>query len=264
MKSDNVKVGMQQAPHRSLFNALGMTEEEMKKPLVGIVCSYNEIVPGHMNLDKIAQAVKTIMVISIPSAVGLFVLALPILKVLFPTEANMDLASKTLMALAVSVIFYALSTLSSSILQGIGKVNAPIINAVIALLLQTAALIPLLMFTDMNVYALVIASTVYSGTMCILNQISVRKAIGYRQEFLRTMVIPGIAAVFMGALTWAVYQGMYLLTESNIISLVPAIVAAVLVYFALLILFRGMTESELKAMPKGHLLVKIAKKIRLL
>ncbi len=58
MKSDNVKVGMQQAPHRSLFNALGMTEEELAKPLVGIVCSYNEIVPGHMNLDKIAQAVK--------------------------------------------------------------------------------------------------------------------------------------------------------------------------------------------------------------
>lgn len=58
MKSDNIKVGMQQAPHRSLFNALGMTKEEMERPLVGIVCSYNEIVPGHMNLDKIAQAVK--------------------------------------------------------------------------------------------------------------------------------------------------------------------------------------------------------------
>ena len=58
MKSDNVKTGMQQAPHRSLFNALGMTKEELEKPLVGIVCSYNEIVPGHMNLDKIAQAVK--------------------------------------------------------------------------------------------------------------------------------------------------------------------------------------------------------------
>ena len=58
MKSDAVKSGMQQAPHRSLFNALGMTEEEMKKPLVGIVSSYNEIVPGHMNLDKIVEAVK--------------------------------------------------------------------------------------------------------------------------------------------------------------------------------------------------------------
>ncbi|MCQ2080061.1 MAG: dihydroxy-acid dehydratase [Lachnospiraceae bacterium] len=58
MKSDNVKVGMQQAPHRSLFNALGFTEEEMKKPMIGIVSSYNEIVPGHMNLDKIVNAVK--------------------------------------------------------------------------------------------------------------------------------------------------------------------------------------------------------------
>lgn len=59
MRSDTVTKGMQQAPHRSLFNALGYTEEELEKPLVGIVCSYNEIVPGHMNLDKIANAVKT-------------------------------------------------------------------------------------------------------------------------------------------------------------------------------------------------------------
>ena len=58
MKSDNVKKGIQQAPHRSLFNALGMTKEEMEGPLVGIVSSYNEIVPGHMNLDKIVNAVK--------------------------------------------------------------------------------------------------------------------------------------------------------------------------------------------------------------
>ena len=58
MRSDNVKAGVQQAPHRSLFNALGFTEEEMHKPMVGIVSSYNEIVPGHMNLDKIVDAVK--------------------------------------------------------------------------------------------------------------------------------------------------------------------------------------------------------------
>ena len=59
MKSDNVRVGMQQAPHRSLFNALGMTKEEMERPLVGIVCSYNEIVPGHMNLEKKATVAST-------------------------------------------------------------------------------------------------------------------------------------------------------------------------------------------------------------
>ena len=58
MLSDHVKAGMQQAPHRSLFNALGFTQQEMKKPLIGIISSYNEIVPGHMNLDKIVDAVK--------------------------------------------------------------------------------------------------------------------------------------------------------------------------------------------------------------
>ncbi len=59
MKSDAVKKGMQTAPNRSLFNALGITEEELERPLVGIVSSYNEIVPGHMNIDKIVEAVKT-------------------------------------------------------------------------------------------------------------------------------------------------------------------------------------------------------------
>ena len=58
MRSDTVTKGMQQAPHRSLFNALGLTQEEMERPLIGIVSSYNEIVPGHMNLDKITEAVK--------------------------------------------------------------------------------------------------------------------------------------------------------------------------------------------------------------
>ena len=58
MRSDNAKAGMQQAPARSLFRALGLTEEEMARPLIGVVNSYNEIVPGHMNLDKITEAVK--------------------------------------------------------------------------------------------------------------------------------------------------------------------------------------------------------------
>ena len=79
MKSDAVKKGLQQAPHRSLFNALGMTEEEMERPLVGIVCSYNEIVPGHMNLDKIANAVK----MGVAMAGKLYDMQEPLLSILF-------------------------------------------------------------------------------------------------------------------------------------------------------------------------------------
>lgn len=214
--------------------------------------------------EKIYQAVKTIMIVSIPSAVGLFVLAKPIIQLLFPTEAKLDMAASILMALAISVVFYALSTLSSSILQGIGKVNAPIINAVIALIIQTAVLVPVLLLTDLQAYALVLASIVYSGAMCILNQISVRKALGYKQEVVTTFLMPGLAALFMGAGAWAVYEGLYMLTKMNIVSLIAAIGVAVTVYFVLLILFKGVNEAELKAMPKGYLLVRVAKKCRLM
>ena len=61
MRKENVVDGVQNAPHRSLFHALGLTEEEQKRPLIGIVSSYNEIVPGHMNIDKIVDAVKPVL-----------------------------------------------------------------------------------------------------------------------------------------------------------------------------------------------------------
>lgn len=214
--------------------------------------------------DKIYQAVKTIMIISIPCAAGLLALAKPVMQFLFPKEANLDLAGGSLMLLAVSVAFYALSTLSSSILQGIGKVNAPIINAVLALIIQTVVLVPMLLLADWGLYSLVIASIVYSLAMCILNQVSVRRALGYRQEIFTTFMMPTLAAVFMGALAWAVYEGLYLLTEINVLSLFVAIAIAVVVYFVLLILFKGVNEDELRAMPKGYLLVRVAKKCRLM
>lgn len=215
--------------------------------------------------EKIGLAVKATMIISIPCAVGLFVLARPITCLLFRnTQEAEDLATGMLMALAVSVIFYALSTLSSQILQGLGRLNAPIINAGLALMLQTAVAGFLLFYTKLDLYGIAAANIAYSGTMCILNQISVRKSVGYRQEITRTFLIPLLASGFMGAVAWAVYELLLLLTKSPRISVIPAIIIGAVVYFALLILFRGVSEEELRGFPKGHLLVRIAKKVRLL
>ncbi len=214
--------------------------------------------------DKTAQAVKTIMLISIPSAVGLFALAKPITWLLFPDEDTIELATRILMALSVSIIFYALSTLSNSILQGIGRVNTPIVNAAIALLLQTAVLVLILCFTDLGIYGVVIATIVYSGLMCVLNQMSMHKALGYRQEIMNTFIIPLIASAFMGAIARVLYEILLMLTGSIIVSAVPSIAVAVAVYFSLVILFKGVTEEELRSMPKGHLLVRVAKKCRLM
>lgn len=216
--------------------------------------------------EKIGLSVKTTMMISIPCAAGLLVLARPITGLLFSnkTAEAEEMATRLLMALALSVVFYALSTLSSSILQGLGKVNVPILNAAAALAIQTALAMGLLYGTNLDLYSIAIANTVYSFVMCVLNQRAVRKAVGYRQEIMRSFLIPCIAAVFMGAAAWAVYEGLLLLTKSPKISVIPAIMIAAAVYFVMLILMKGVTEKELRSFPKGYLLVKAAKKCRLM
>lgn len=215
--------------------------------------------------ERIGLAVKTIMLLSIPCAVGLFVLARPITGLLFSnTKETEDLATRLLMALSLSVVFYALSTLNSSILQGLGKVNVPIVHAGIALVVQTVTAVALLRFTELDLYSIAIANTVYSGMMCILNQWAVRRAVEYRQEIVKTFLIPAIAAGCMGAAAWAAYEGLLLMTDSPKISVVIAILLAVVVYFAMLLLLRGISEEELRGFPKGYLLVRLAKWCRLM
>lgn len=216
--------------------------------------------------EKIGVAVKSTMIISIPCAVGLFVLAKPVTNLLFGSNSAdaLDYSAKLLMVLAPSVIFYALSTVSNSVLQGLGKVNKPIINSGIALIIQTVVASVLLFFTKMDLYSIAIVNSVYSGAVCLLNQYSVRKAIGYKQEIAKTFVIPTIASAFMGAAAWAVYEGMLMLTKSMTISVIPAVLVAVIVYFVMLILMGGLTEQEMRGFPKGYLLVKVAKNCKLM
>lgn len=113
-------------------------------------------------------------------------LARPVTALLFTdTRAEEDLATGLLMALSLSVVFYALSTLSNQILQGLGKMNKPIVHAGIALVVQTVTAVLLLFFTDLDLYSIAIANTLYSFVMCVLNQWAVRKAVGYSQEMKR-------------------------------------------------------------------------------
>ena len=196
---------------------------------------------------------------------GLFALARPVTGLLFHNvqEAE-DLATKLLMALSLSVVFYALASLNSSVLQGLGKVNQPIINAGIALVVQTVVAIVLLLATKLDLYSIAVAETLYAGLMCVLNQRAVCKAAGYRQEIKNTFVVPSIAAVCMGGVAWAGYESLLMLTESPRISVVISIPVSACVYFCLLLLFRGIRQEELEALPKGYLLVRLAKKCRLM
>ncbi|MBQ7780713.1 MAG: polysaccharide biosynthesis protein [Lachnospiraceae bacterium] len=222
--------------------------------------------------EKTAQAIKTTMFIAIPAAVGIGVLARPVTWLLFPQKSSLDTAANLLMVLAPSIIFYSLSTLTNTVLQGIGKVKVPVHNAAIALAVQTFGVALLLAVTELDLYALVIAMLVYSGMMCILNQMSLRKYLQYEQEMFRTIVTPLIASFFMGAAAFGTYAGLNFLLKGgdypamwkNAVALFAAILIGCLVYFVLEIVLKGITETELRALPKGHLIVKLAKKCRLL
>ncbi|MBE5867639.1 MAG: polysaccharide biosynthesis protein [Lachnospiraceae bacterium] len=215
-------------------------------------------------IGKVYKAVKVTMMVCIPAAVGIGVLAKPVMQLLFPQKESLELASMLLRTIAISVVFYALSTLTNSVLQGIGKVNVPVKNAALALIPQTLVLVLLILFTDLGLYALVFTDLIYSGLMCVLNQRALRRFMGYRQELLRSFIVPAVASAVMGLVAWGVYQGVYYLASSNVIALVCAVIAGAVAYFVLEIVLRGVTETELRSIPKGYLLVKIAKKCRIM
>ena len=213
---------------------------------------------------KVENAMWTTMLIAIPAAVGLAVLAKPIMQLLYPQRDSLDLASQLLAMIAPAVIFYSLSTLSNGILQGIGKVNLPVRNAAIALAAQTGLLVALLAFTDMDLYALVICLLVYSFLMCILNSLSVRMSIGVKENIKTMFVFPAIAAALMGVCAKGVYMGMNMLISSNVICLIPSMIIAVAVYFIAILKIGAVGREQLLNFPKGHMIVRVAEKCHLL
>ena len=116
----------------------------------------------------------------------------------------------------------------------------------------------------LNIYAVVIANAFFAFLVCILNSIALQKAVGYKQEFQKTFVIPAIASAIMGIITYFIYSVLFKFTNSNILSIAVAIIFAVVIYAVTLLLFKGLTEDEILKFPKGYLLVRLAKKCHLL
>lgn len=213
---------------------------------------------------QVSKAIQMTMLIAIPATVGIAVLPKPIMQFIFPQKESLDIASGLLAALAVTIVLYSLSTLTNAVLQGIGKVNTPVIHATIALVIQVAGLIAILLYTELDLYGLAAANVIYSLVVCVLNQLSVRKHLEYRMDVVKFFLKPAFSALIMGAVVFGIYHGlMYVLPVSRLVLLV-AIAVGMCVYGAILLLIGGVTEDELWDFPKGELLVRIAKKLHLL
>ena len=215
---------------------------------------------------QIDKATKVTMFIAIPSAVGLAVLAKPVIQVIFPQKASLQMAGAVMIILAVTVVLYGLSTITQAVLQAIGHIYVPILNALTALVVHAGIMMLLikLLPAEYAIYVYGGVTILYSLILCILNGISVRKYIGYSQEYDKTFLRPLISSLVMGAVAFLIYKGVYALTGINIAALLVSVAAGVIIYFFMCVRWKAIEESELITLPKGKLIVKTLKKMRIL
>lgn len=212
---------------------------------------------------KVNLAVKFNMIIAFPSAVGMAVLAVPIIHSIYPA---MEYKTGSMMMIIGSscIIFYALSTVTSGILQSIDQMRLPVFHSLISLIVHIILVWLLMRFTGLGVYALVIGNVTYPLLVCVLNGYSVSAHLGFKQEVTKCFWVPFLSSVIMGVLTFAVFKLFHAVSGSNVISLLPALAVAVVSYFILVLKLKGLTRDELYEFPFGRKMSIVADKLHLL
>lgn len=245
----------------------------MNVPLALASCLSPSIVPSltaamasndrHDAKRKIKSAIRFTMILTIPCALGMAALSKPIISMLFHQEQGLPLSAGIMQAGALMIIFYSLSTLTTGILQGIGKLKQPLYNCTIALVLHFIVLYVMLTTMNLNIYAVVYSNIFFAIVVCILNALSIKRYLGYRQEMIRTFIIPLIDSLIMAAAAYIVYWLAHFVF-GNTIATFLGIFVGMIVYGVAMVAFHGITPDELSSFPKGYLLVRLFRKMGLL
>lgn len=256
-------LGIYSTKYRTLCNVpIAISTAIASSMVPGLVASFMQQDKAEMK-RKVSLAVKFNMIIAFPSAMGLSVLAEPIIRLLFHSS-DYKISAVMLMTGSSCVIFYALSTVTSGVLQSVDRMNLPVLHSLISLIVHIALVCALLKCTNLGAYALVIGNVTYPLLVCVLNARSVKQSLGFRQEITRTFCVPLLSSFFMGIATYLVYQGFFFLTSRIYIAIFPAIAVAVIVYFVLVLKLGGLTREELYEFPFGRKMSIIADRMHLL
>ena len=209
--------------------------------------------------SQIRATIKFNMLIAIPAAAGMTFLAEPILAILFPAAG--DLAIQCLTIGSIAIVFFSLSTVTSSILQGIDLMKKSVVNSAISLGIHIVLIFVMLKYFNLGVIGLVIGNVTFALVVCILNWISIGKALGYKQEVKTTFLLPALCSLIMGVLCMIIYKAMMFLCNIVIISFLVAFIMALLIYGILLLVFHVLTEEEIKEMPLGTKMHRLLQKL---
>lgn len=211
---------------------------------------------------KIRLTVKFNMLIAIPCAVGMGVLAGPVMQLIFGDHSA--LARDLLTIGAPAVIFFSLSTVTNAVLQGIDLMRKSVTHSAISLALHVVLVYVLLQHCNMGVYGLVIGNVTFALAVCILNWLAIGKALKYRQEVRTTFLLPLLSSVIMGAFALAVYQLTTSITGYYQLGILVSVPLAMILYGVLIILTKSVTEEELPDMPFGMRILRLCRRVHLI
>lgn len=209
---------------------------------------------------KINTALKLAMIISIPAAVGIGVLGDQILRMLFPSYPEGGVLLKVG---AISIAFLSFCQIVTGVLQGIGKIQVPVIGALLGAVVKIALNWILIRIPSINVVGAVISTDVCYLVASIFNVIMLMRYTKTRVNFSGVLIKPTIGSIIMGIGCVIGYKVIYLVF-GNTISTLLTIIVAVIIYLLVMIFIRGITEEDLLSIPKGRILVRVFKKIGLL
>ncbi|MDE6434149.1 MAG: polysaccharide biosynthesis protein [Lachnospiraceae bacterium] len=222
---------------------------------------------------RVQQSLELAMTLTMPCAVGFAVLAKPIVRLIYYnlSKDSTDTVAILLILGGLSIVLYGISSVLNSVLQGIGKVNIPVISAASALVLHVFLLIPLLLFTDIGVYSLIFATLLYVVIIIAINMSAIRKTLGFKMQWKSAVWVPLSSSVVMGIVAVIVYMGCHALCiyvsgerMANAVAVIFAIMIAAVSYFIAIVKLGGYTREMLEAFPKGAVLARIAGKLHLL
>lgn len=259
--------GIYGGKYRVLVNVPNAIASSMASSMIPTLVSLWTMKNYNSFRNRLAAAVKVNMIIAFPCAMGLAVLGTPIMRLLFPST-DFSTAGIMLNWGAIAVIFYSLSTVTNAALQGMNKMNRPVINAAISLAIHVALVVILLKYTKLGVFALVIGNVTFPLVVCILNWIAVAKTADYSQEVKTTFLLPCVASIVMGAGCFGINKLFSLIPGNsyiaNALSIIVCIIFAVVIYFGMLFKTKALTHEDLLDFPMGLRIEKLARKIKLL
>ena len=212
---------------------------------------------------KMNQAFKFSMLVAFPCGIGLSVLGAPINRLLFGADTDYKVLLLIMAFSVFTVVAFSLSTISNAILQGIDHLSIPIKNSAISLGIHLVILPILLIVFKLGIYGVVIGDILFAALVCVLNAFSIKKYVNYKHDFRTIFIRPMLAAIVMGIFAFLSYIVIHKFAN-NSLSTIISIVFAIIIYVFALVKFKGITEEEILDLPKGALIVKVLRKVKLI